>query len=113
MNYRRIAIVLVLLIFVVGMTMGAASASHTYHKKGYKFTVSNSQYKKIKYVKKHKYDSPKKMSKHKVFFKVKTNKFYKNKRVYATIETHRSGCYYVTYDFYVNGYGYIKFGGTL
>ncbi len=113
MNKKRLIIVLILVIFVVGMTMGCASAAHTYNKKGYKFKVSDSKYKKIKYIKKHKYDSPKKMSKHKVWFKVKTNKFYKNKRVYASIETHKGSHYYVTYDFYVYGYGYIKWGGTL
>lgn len=113
MKHKKIIILLVLLIFVVGMTVGAASASHTYHKKGYKFKVSNKQYKKIKYIKKHKYASPQKMQKHKVWFKTKTNKYYKNKRVYASIETHKGSYYYVTYDFYVNGYGYVKWGGTL
>lgn len=113
MKHKKIVIILILAIFVAGMVMGSASAGHTYHKKGYKFTVSNSQYKKIKYIKKHKYDSPNKMSKHKIWFKVKTNKYYKNKPVYASIETHKGSYYYVTYDFYVNGYGYIKFGGLL
>lgn len=113
MNHKRLVIILILAIFVVGMTMGSAAAGHTYNKKGYKFTVSNNQYKKIQYIKKHKYDSPKKMGKHKVWFKVKTNKYYKKKPVYASIETHKSNHYYVTYDFYVNGYGYIKWGGTL
>lgn len=121
MNKRKLLILAILAIFCVGMVMGAASASHTYHKKGFKFKVSNSQYKKIKYVKKHSHASPSKMAKHKVFFKVKTNKVYVyksgyktvRKPVYASIETHRSGKYYVTYDFYVNGIGYVKFGGKL
>ena len=122
MNKKKILIIAILAIFCVGMIMGTASAAHTYKKNGYKFKVPGKTYKKIKYVKKHKYDSPDKMSKHKVFTKVKTNKYTKingvKKRVYASIETHRTGYYpnmyyCVTYDFYVNGYGYIKFGGTL
>lgn len=110
---KKVLVLLILAIFVVGMTMGCAAAGHTYNKKGYRFTVSDSQYKKIQYVKKHKYASPKKMSGHKVWFKVKTNKKYKGKPVYASIETHKGSYYYVSYDFYVNGYGYIKWGGTL
>ena len=113
MKNKKLIITLILVIFIVGMTAGCVSASHTYHKKGYKFTVSNKQYKKIKYVKKHKYASPNKMIGHKVNFKVKTNKYYNGKPIYATIETHKGSHYYVTYDFYVIGVGYIKWGGTL
>ena len=99
------------------MVMGCVSASHTYKKNGVKFKVSDKTYKKIKYIKKHKYASPSKMIKHKVNCKVKTNTFVHvngvKKRVYASIETHRSGYYRVTYDFYVFGYGYIYFGSEL
>ena len=41
-------IILVLLIFTVGMVMGAASASHTFKDKGYKHKISDKEYKKMK-----------------------------------------------------------------
>lgn len=49
MNKKLLVIFLAL--FIVGMTMGCISASHTYHKGKYSFTVSDSQYKKIKHCK--------------------------------------------------------------
>lgn len=117
MNHRKGLILIIVIILCFGMLMGCVSASHVYKKNGVKFKVSDKTYKKIKYIKKHKYASPQKMAKHKLFCKVKTNKFVKlngvKKRVYASIETHRSRYYVVTYDFYVNGYGYIYFGGAL
>ena len=48
MNKKRMIILIILCIFTVGMIMGAASASHTFHKGKYKLTVSNNQYKKLK-----------------------------------------------------------------
>ena len=118
---KKAIVILVLIIFCTGMTMGCVCAGHTYHKKGYTFTVSDNQYKKIQYVKKHKYDSPNKMKNHKVWFKVKTGKYKTvkvgskkvKKPIYASIETHKGDYYYVTDDFYVNGYGYVKWGGLL
>lgn len=44
-------LILFLVFFIVGMAMGSVSASHTYHKGKYSFTVSDSQYKKIKHCK--------------------------------------------------------------
>ena len=48
MNSKRLLVLLILAIFCVGMVMGCASASHTFHKGKYKITVSNKQYKKLK-----------------------------------------------------------------
>ena len=48
MNNKRAIILLILSIFVIGMVMGAASASHTFKKGKYKCTVSDKEYKKIK-----------------------------------------------------------------
>ena len=48
MKYKKMIIILVLLIFTVGMIMGAASAGHTFKKGKYKCTVSNKEYNKIK-----------------------------------------------------------------
>lgn len=71
---RKTIVVLVLIIFCTGMTMGCVSAGHTYHKRVIhsRFQIANI---KIQYVKKHKYDSPNKMNGHKVWFKVKTGKY--------------------------------------
>ncbi|WP_296866353.1 hypothetical protein [uncultured Methanobrevibacter sp.] len=44
-------LILFLVFFIVCMTIGSVSASHTYHKGKYSFTVSDSQYKKIKHCK--------------------------------------------------------------
>ena len=48
MKYKRMIIILILLIFAVGMMMGAASASHTFKDKGYKYKISDSEYNKMK-----------------------------------------------------------------
>lgn len=60
----------------------------------------------------------KKKVKYKATKKVKTNKYTTVKKpIYAKLETHRTGgnpmYYVVTYDFYVDGVGYIAFGGIL
>ena len=47
-NKQKILIILILSIFIVGMVMGAASASHTFKKGKYKVTVSDKTYKQIK-----------------------------------------------------------------
>ena len=44
----RFMIILVLLIFTVGMVMGAASASHTFKDSGYKYKMSDKKYKAMK-----------------------------------------------------------------
>lgn len=77
---KRIVIVFVLLIFCTGMLMGSVAASHTYHKGGYSFTVSDSQYKKIQDVKNGKSDSIDLYIKTKHKKTVKIPK-YKNKKV--------------------------------
>ena len=48
MNKKKILVICILLIFTVGMVMGAASASHTFKKGKYKVKVSNKVYKQIK-----------------------------------------------------------------
>ena len=48
MNSKRLLVLLILAIFCVGMVMGCASASHTFHKGKYKVTVSDKTYNKIK-----------------------------------------------------------------
>lgn len=48
MKYKKMIIILVLLIFTIGMTIGAASASHTFKDKGYKYKMSDSKYNKMK-----------------------------------------------------------------
>ena len=45
---KKMVLLIVLSIFIVGMVMGAASASHTFKKGKYKCTVSNKEYNKIK-----------------------------------------------------------------
>lgn len=47
MNKKKILVILILCIFCVGITIGSASASHTFHKGKYKITVSENQYKKL------------------------------------------------------------------
>lgn len=48
MNKKKILILVILTIFIVGMVMGAASASHTFKKGKYKAKVSDKTYKQIK-----------------------------------------------------------------
>ena len=50
MKYKRMIIMIILLIFTVGMIMGTASASHTFKADGYKYKMSD---KKFKVMKKH------------------------------------------------------------
>lgn len=71
-----------------------SSSGHYYKKGGYKFKVSNSQYKKIKYVKNHKHS--KHLSTY-ADFKIKTNYYYGGLPVYAIVTTWsgiRGGQYY-------------------
>ncbi len=102
MNKQKFFVLTILTIFCIGMTLGCATASHTYHKGGYTFTVSDKYYKNIQSAKKGDYSGD-------VSFKVKTNKYktvkvpkYKNKKVtkykwkYKTVTT--------CYDYY-DGYG--------
>lgn len=70
-----------ILFFVCGVSMGCVCASHTYHVNGYTFKVSDEKYNNIQRVKKYNDFSN-------VNFKVKTNKFktvevpkYKEKKV--------------------------------
>lgn len=48
MNKKKILLAIIVSIFLVGMIMGAASASHTFKDKGYKYKISNSKYNKMK-----------------------------------------------------------------
>ena len=48
MNKKKLLVIAILCIFCVGMAIGSASASHTFHKGKYKITVSDNQYKKLK-----------------------------------------------------------------
>lgn len=45
---KKILLLIILSIFIVGMVMGAASASHTFKDKGYKYKMSDSKYNKMK-----------------------------------------------------------------
>lgn len=83
-------------------------SAHTYHKKGYTFTVSANQYKKIQYVKHNKYDSPDDMNGHEAWFKVKTNKFYKYKKyIYKKVKVTK---YKWKYKYVLTGKSYYKNG---
>ncbi|WP_296873050.1 hypothetical protein [uncultured Methanobrevibacter sp.] len=54
MKYKRMVIILILLIFSVGMIMGTASASHTFKADGYKYKMSDKKFKAMKkHAKKH------------------------------------------------------------
>ena len=48
MDKKKILVLTILCIFIVGMVVGTASASHTFKKDKYKITVSDKQYKKLK-----------------------------------------------------------------
>lgn len=48
MNMKKILVITILAIFVVGMIMGAADATHTFKKGKYKMKVTNNQYNKLK-----------------------------------------------------------------
>jgi len=48
MNKKKILILIILSIFITGMIIGAASASHTFKKGKYKVKVSDKTYKQIK-----------------------------------------------------------------
>jgi hypothetical protein len=52
MENRKIILLLILSIFIIGMVLAPASASHTFKKGKYKVTVSDNTYKKIKQGKK-------------------------------------------------------------
>ena len=52
MNRRKILVLSILVIFCIGMTLGAASASHTFKSGKYKGTISDKQYKKLQNAKK-------------------------------------------------------------
>lgn len=52
MNRKRIIVLSVLVIFCIGMTLGAASAAHTFKAGKYKGTLSDKQYKKLQVAKK-------------------------------------------------------------
>lgn len=48
MNKKKLLILIILVIFITGMIIGAASASHTFKKGKYKVKVSDKTYKQIK-----------------------------------------------------------------
>ena len=52
MKFKRVMIILILLIFTTGMLMGTASAEHTFTVGKYKAKVSDKQYNKLKKYKK-------------------------------------------------------------
>ena len=115
MDKKKILIILVLSIFVVGMVMGAASASHTFKKGKYKVTVSDKTYKQIK-----KGDKVvvKKVGTKKVKVqKYKTKKVTKYKWKYKNVVTFKtvynsdfSDCTYHDYNYKHNQY--VKNGWT-
>ena len=76
MKYKKLIIILILIIFTTGMLMGAATASYTFKKGKYKVTISD---KKYKYLKSHFKDYHKKVGSKKV-------KTWKTKKV-KTYET--------------------------
>lgn len=47
-NITKILIIALVSLFAIGIMMGTAEASHTFKKGGYKMTVSDKQYKKLK-----------------------------------------------------------------
>lgn len=58
MNKKKLLILIVLSVFVVGMVMGAASAGHTFKDKGYKYKMGTKKFKSMKkYAKKTGHDS--------------------------------------------------------
>ena len=106
MNNKRI-IFFILIIFIVGMLCGGVSASHTYHKGKYTFKVTDKQYDRIQYVKKHKHDENLKKD---ASFKIKLKKkvtvkipVYKNKKVKKTKWQYK---YIKTYHYNQNNYDY-------
>lgn len=48
MNKKKILLAIIVSIFLVGMIIGTASASHTFKDKGYKYKISDSEYNKMK-----------------------------------------------------------------
>lgn len=52
MNRKKILVLSILVIFCIGMTLGAASASHTFKLGKYKGKISDKQYKKLQSAKK-------------------------------------------------------------
>ena len=103
-------LVLFLAFFIVGMTMGCVSASHTYHKGKYSFTVSDSQYKKIQHCKNTGEPMDGMVIKTKYKKTVKVPK-YKNKKVIKTKWKHK----YVLTDksYYKNGKYHSKHYNTV
>ena len=73
-------VIIFLIFFITGMTLGCVSASHTYTKGKYSFTVSDGQYNKIKSVKKNNKGSVNYKIKTKYTVKAKVPT-YKNKKV--------------------------------
>lgn len=115
MNNKTL-LIFILTIFCIGMTMGSATASHTYHKGGYTFTVSDNQYKKIQEVKKGNFKDVNYYIKTKHTKTVKVPK-YKNKKVTKYKWKHKKVVYeYITWypykgvkvsnlkDYYNNGW---------
>lgn len=48
MNKEKLTVLIILIIFSVGMTMGSLTATHTYHEGKYTFTLSNEDYSNLK-----------------------------------------------------------------
>ena len=103
MNKQKLLIILILSIFIIGIVLSPASAGHTYKKGGYKFTVSNSLYKKINYCKKNpdsyeyinknvKVKGPKKTVKYKYYYSgMKWRYVYKKEKCFGYIHNDESG----------------------
>lgn len=80
MDKKKILVLIILSVFVVGMVMGSATASHTFKSKGYKYTMSTKDVKKSKkYAKKYGSDSN-----HKKVSKTKNKYSYESLKVGKT-----------------------------
>ena len=79
MNMKKIVTITIIAIFAVGILCGAAEASHTFKKGGYKMTVTDKQYKNLKNAGK---------------YKTVTKTVTKKKVSYKTVEKERYRSYY-------------------
>ena len=122
MNTKKIIFLSILFIFIVGMTLAPASASHTFKVGKYKATVSDKQYNKLKKAKKNnKYYSVEVKTKNtykvkKYKYKTVTKKKWKYKKVLEYKDVWNSDWSdFTTYTYDVNKYwdnGWTWYGST-
>ena len=122
MDTKKIIFLTVLFIFIIGMTLAPASASHTFKVGKYKATVSDKQYKKLKKAKKNgdyydikvKTKNTYKVKKYK--YKTVTKKKWKYKKVLEWKDVWSSDWSdYTTYNYDVSYYwdhGWTWYGST-